>query len=424
MVSKAGVLDKARIVLSTGCVCDNCLGRQFAQLLTGFSNKERGETLRRALAFEQELKENKKIDKSNFHDFKFRHAKIKDSKKKTCHVCEGIFEKIGVIVDKCVFELKGLEFDTFHVGATPTKELLENEETLWEDAGIDFVESLKTEISREVGKKLQKILKKEVDLKQPDVVILVNLEKNAIELTINPIYIYGKYKKLKPMPQTKWHCYECRGLGCKVCNYTGRKYDTSVQEKIGDLILKKTEGVDTKFHGAGREDVDVLCKTLREFVLEVLQPRKRVIDLKKMESAINKKYKGEVEVKYLKIVEKPKVQEVKESRKEKTYKVIVSLEDEIKKDDLKTIDGLLGTINQQTPERVAHRRADIIRKRKVLSITSKFIDKRKIELEITTEAGMYIKELISGDNGRTRPSVSSVMNTKAKVEKLVVVDIA
>jgi len=32
---------------------------------------------------------------------------------------------------------------------------------------------------------------------------------------------------------------------------------------------------------------------------------------------------------------------------------------------------------------------------------------------IKCEGGLYVKELISGDNGRTVPSFSSVLNTKA-----------
>ena len=423
MKTKSSVLDKAKIILSYGCICNNCLGRQFAQLLSGYDNETRGKTIRTALAFEQELKEDKKLDKSNFSDYKFRQNKIKTPDKKTCYVCDGIFDKMNQIVKKSSFEVDDLEFKTFHVGATLSENLLKNEETLWEDAGIDYVESIKTEISRVCGKKLQTVLKKEVDLKQPEVVILINLEKNAIELTINSLYLYGKYKKLKAMPQTKWHCQECRGLGCKVCNYTGRKYDTSVQEKIEELALKVTEGVDAKFHGAGREDVDVLCKGHREFVLEIIEPRKRNIDLKKLEKDINKKYKGEIEIINLKSTDRETVKQIKEKKSNKTYHAVIELNEDIKKEDVKNLNELIGVINQQTPKRVVHRRADLIRKRSVLELTAKFINKRQIKADITTQAGMYIKELVSGDDGRTRPSVSSILGVKAKIEKLDVTEI-
>ena len=43
--------------------------------------------------------------------------------------------------------------------------------------------------------------------------------------------------------------------------------------------------------------------------------------------------------------------------------------------------------------------------------------------EIKTESGTYIKELISGDNGRTKPSLSEILKQKAAVKKLVVKEV-
>ena len=45
-------LEKTEAILKTGYVCDHCLGRQFAKLMTGFSNDQRGMALRTALAMQ------------------------------------------------------------------------------------------------------------------------------------------------------------------------------------------------------------------------------------------------------------------------------------------------------------------------------------------------------------------------------------
>ena len=84
---------------------------------------------------------------------------------------------------------------------------------------------------------------------------------------------------------------------------------------------------------------------------------------------------------------------------------------------------LKGTIAQKTPTRVLRRRADIVRKRKVLEITWKKTGEKRIEIEVTTEAGLYIKELVSGDSGRTEPSVSGLLKTDASVKELTVVGV-
>ncbi len=420
----------AEKVLKTGYVCDNCLGRQFGQLLSGYTNKERGTAIRTVFAMSLERGEIPLNDIENFANIKFRLLKIppkqkgseqKEQKKPSCWVCGDLFEKTGEITKRAIDELKGIEFDTFHIGVTLSKKLHDNEERLWEASGIDFCESIKTEIGRAVGKHLSHDMKKEVDLKNPDIVMLLNLEKNAIELTLNPIYFIGKYKKLAKIPQTTWYCPRCRGVGCDNCKWTGRLAKTSVQEIVAEPFLKLTKGTGTRFHGAGREDADVLCLDWREFVIEILEPRIRKIDLKKIKfkAADAKK----VRVCGLKIAKKEEIVQVKEKKAHKTYKMIVSLEKPVESKDLKKLNELKTSISQRTPLRVVHRRADIVRRRKVLSIKAKLLSPKTLEIEIETEAGLYVKELVTGDNGRTKPSVSGILGIGASVKELNVIGI-
>ncbi|MEE3419062.1 MAG: hypothetical protein VZQ62_07000 [Methanosphaera sp.] len=46
------------------------------------------------------------------------------------------------------------------------------------------------------------------------------------------------------------------------------------------------------------------------------------------------------------------------------------------------------------------------------------MNSKKLRLKIKCQGGLYIKELISGDEGRTVPSVSSVTNNKALCTQL------
>ena len=86
------------------------------------------------------------------------------------------------------------------------------------------------------------------------------------------------------------------------------------------------------------------------------------------------------------------------------------------------------TIAQRTPERVAHRRADKIRKRKVLETSSPIIETDEdgnmvAEFSLRCESGTYVKETVHGDTGRTQPSIASLIKAKCVVEWLDVADI-
>ena len=86
------------------------------------------------------------------------------------------------------------------------------------------------------------------------------------------------------------------------------------------------------------------------------------------------------------------------------------------------------TLAQRTPERVAHRRADKIRKRKVLETSNPSIEIDEdgnmiAEFSLRCESGTYVKETVHGDSGRTQPSVASLIKAKCTVEWLDVADI-
>jgi len=207
------------------------------------------------------------------------------------------------------------------------------------------------------------------------------------------------------MPQSKWE-----------------KYPETVEDLIAEVLLNKTKGEKTKFHGSGREDIDALCFGWREFVIEVVNPKIRSIDLSTLEREINQKYLGKIEVKDLKFSNKSEVREIKSKNSKKIYEVIIKFEDNIDEEKLKILKTLEGKkIKQLTPTRVLHRRKDKERIKKIYSISYEIINKNKIKAKIKADAGTYIKELVSGDNGRTTPSFSSLTNMKATVEKLIVV---
>jgi tRNA pseudouridine synthase 10 len=117
------------------------------------------------------------------------------------------------------------------------------------------------------------------------------------------------------------------------------------------------------------------------------------------------------------------VRAIKEAAPDKTYRALVKLGKPVKPADLKKLKKLVGSIHQRTPVRVAHRRAELLRKREVKSLRWKRLGAKKLELIVKGTAGLYIKELVSSDEGRTKPSVAELLGVPAKVMELDVIDI-
>ncbi|HEX68679.1 MAG TPA: tRNA pseudouridine(54/55) synthase Pus10, partial [Candidatus Bathyarchaeota archaeon] len=237
-------------------------------------------------------------------------------------------------------------------------------------------------------------------------------------LQVNPLYIYGRYRKLvRNLPQSMWICTKCMGKGCEACGWTGKKYPESVAELISKPVLEMTEGEKSAFHAAGREDVDArMLGAGRPFVIEVKKPKKRFIDLWALENAINNYAKGKIEVLGLTFASREDVERVKKGeRTEKTYRVVVELERKVSDEDLKLLESALTNcrVSQQTPIRVLHRRANKTREKYIYETKVNKLTPKMIELRIRCEGGLYVKELVTGDMGRTKPSVSEILKVKA-----------
>ena len=383
-------------IFSHGYVCDHCLGRQFAKLLSGFSNDERGIALRRYFAMRIDSgAPHGNPDMDNFSSFIFRNIRQPESGKsgKRCIVCMGFFDDIEKWVSLCLKASHGKEFGSFSVGTSLSDSLLGAEESLWEESGMEYCEPVKAEINREVGKRLEKRLGVKADLQNPQSTFLISLQEKKVIFSMNPLFIYGEYQKLcRGVPQTRW---------------PSGKYKTSVEQIIAKPVMRQSGGAEHKLHGLGREDIDARCLGWRPFVLEITSPVRRTIDMKKAALDVGKS--GKVSVRSLRYSSMAEVREIKESRARKKYQVVVICDRDIKKSELSALKRLKGEINQRTPKRVEHRRADKVRSRKVISISASHLAGNKFLLTVEGDAGLYVKELVSGDKGRTNPSVSGLL---------------
>lgn len=402
------IVTRADIALKRD-LCDHCLGRIFALVGTGRTNEARGQEAREWVRLERERRAE---DLPPHHE---------------CWLCGNIFDSLPRFASAVVKALSKVEYNSFLIGTKVDPEIQEREERLWSEVGQETAEPIKAELNREIGKIVEAEVEKPVEFEAPDVVTLVDTRFAQVDLDVSPLFIYGRYRKLvRDMPQTRWPCTKCRGKGCERCNFTGKMYETSVQEVIGDPIMRAAGGKDHFFHGMGREDIDArMLGTGRPFVVEVREPRMRNLNLAEMEREINEAGRGRVEVSGLRASSRAEVRRVKSASPSKTYRVEIAVHSKVDKGKInEVLQSFKRTrITQQTPVRVAHRRADMAREREIIDIHLEEFGEDSITLVVKTEAGTYVKEFVHGDGGRTRPSLSDALDSPCEVRSLDVIEI-
>jgi tRNA pseudouridine synthase 10 len=346
---------------------------------------------------------------------KFCNSKLGWGESENCVVCCDFFEKADKIAVEIVKNIQ-FEFESFKVGIKSEGSFKALQELL-----ADY--DIKTEMKKILERKIREITEKMIS-NDPDLLITFNPEDFSFKLDVKPIFIYGRYiKRVRNISQTRWLCGYCKGAGCDICNFTGKRYFTSVEELISTPVIEIFKAKDAILHGAGREDVDArMLGRGRPFVLEILEPKKRSVDIEEVEKTINNLCKGKVAVKELRFAKPNEIEKIKGEKYRKVYRAKVVFDREISREELEeSLRDLIGEIKQKTPKRVLHRRADILRIRRVYKAEIIEHFGKWAVLKFETDAGLYVKELVSGDEGRTEPNLSK--RFKAWIEKLDVIDV-
>jgi tRNA pseudouridine synthase 10 len=198
-------------------------------------------------------------------------------------------------------------------------------------------------------------------------------------------------------------------------------YADSVEELIGRPVAEAFQAGDAILHGAGREDIDArMLGTGRPFVMEIVTPRRRAADLAALAEEVNREAAGRVGITIEGWSTRREVETLKREKAHKKYRISVEVEGGIARNELEeALDRLRGAVvSQRTPARVVHRRADRIRERRVVDARVTGQEDGRFFLDVVGEAGLYVKELVSGDGGRTRPSLAGLIGRPARVVQL------
>ncbi len=389
-------LDKAAEIAGLG-LCDRCLGRMFGKLGECMTNDVRGRMIREALA------ENG----------------IEAPVEEFCPLCENVFDMVGRFAEAAAEKVNEVESENFLIGTKVEPEIAKREKDIVAEHGLENAEGIKSELNREIGKIAILSIRRPVEFKNPQVVACVDTRFAEVELDIAPLFIAGRYNKFsREIPQTIWPCRVCHGKGCDHCHGKGKMYPTSVQEIIGDVAVEMCGGKEHFFHGMGREDIDArMLGDGRPFVLEISDPKVRNIDLEELKRRSDNDLAA---FRDLHFVKREAVERYKGAASDKVYHVHVIADGKVNKE--RVIEVALSfknaNIDQRTPRRVEHRRADLVRRRRIHWVKADAIGEDSFDLELETDSGTYVKEFVSGDDGRSVPSFSERLGMPCKVETL------
>lgn len=210
------------------------------------------------------------------------------------------------------------------------------------------------------------------------------------------------------------------------------KSEGSVQEYIGPILKKLYRADDCKFLSAGREDIDVrMLGRGRPWAMEMINPRRPKIPAEEYQIAqreMNALAGGNVFILDLQAVSEAQIKLLKEGEdtKQKGYRAVVWSAHPMSE---ALISGVAQegefAIDQLTPIRVLHRRSLMNRKKTIHTMKAQLINPHYAILDLTTQAGTYIKEFVHSDLGRTKPSFGDfIKQEQVDILQLDVMDVA
>jgi len=418
------VLAKALRVLAKYSLCDSCLGRLFARLGHGIENSARGSMLKDLLYMasyhmlyvrgdRRSLDVLKVLAKSGHRNS----AKIVERlgervEQEECYICRGLMRDVERHHANVVEALKRYEFNSFEIGCRVPKDVIQREFEVIREFELDTAESIKREVNRRIGRVVRGLLKKPVDKSSPDVLAVVDVASGEVSVTPMPVLIYTRYLKL------------CRGVS------QAQKIEgvlTTILEELRP-VADYFGGKELVVHAAGREDVDArMLGSGRPIIIEVKSPSRFYRDVDVLRNVLSSLSSRCLLLKLdeVRLARRGEVRELKEtvSRKVKLYRVLALADREVGDEELSRLESSRGlVVVQKRPTRIKRKRVRT-RRRMVYEIRAVRVTPRVLEFFIRAQGGLYIKEFITGDFGRTSPSVSEILGVSLEPIELDVLDV-
>ena len=359
-------------------LCNNCLGRLFSKQLHLSSNKLLGKKLRKNINYIQK-----------------------------CYICKNLFENLNHFLKLMLDTSSTYSFSSFSVGAMIKPSIVDRDDYIRSKYKLKGIDSVKTDISKELRKLFSRKTKKTIDFLDPDVTFTINLKDESCQLRSKSIFLSGRYIKiLRGISQKQKSCENCSGKGCRTCNFHGISEFDSVEGIISKFLFKKFGGSTAKFTWIGGEDKSSLVLgTGRPFFVKIKNPLKRNLKLANLTFDFLK-------ITNLKIIPKSPKNPLKFNS---SIELKISTEDEIDSKNLKKLKDL-----QKHPI-VVYEKSGKRSEKKIFVVKYKKNSSNTFTLFIIAEGGFPVKRFVNSDD--VSPGISQILNTSCKCQEFDFLDI-
>ena len=114
-----------------------------------------------------------------------------ENRTKRCYLCDDTFEGLDELAEQVVKMLSRHEFDNFLVGVRVSVGVEDREDELRAKFKIKWGESIRSDFSREIGKRVMKSTGKDVAFKRPDILVTINPFTRKIALRAHSLHVFG-----------------------------------------------------------------------------------------------------------------------------------------------------------------------------------------------------------------------------------------
>ena len=304
--------------------------------------------------------------------------------------------------------LKDYEFKTFQVGASIPTKWVEMEDTVRAEFKLKGGHSIKSDLTHRVNQTVSNKIKKKVQYNKPDVVAVIDLISDKIIINPRPIFLLGKYLKIKRGASQKQNtCKKCFGIGCPDCDFYGFSKEMSVEQILNKHILSIFDGKKTTFSWVGGEDSkSLVLGNGRPFFVEINSPKKTHIndskDLKYLSHGIN-------------LTElKPTTKKNHDTHSFRTEILVrAKFEKKISKEKLEKISKKITGMEVEQPSTKKQK----ISKKKIFLFTIKSMRGKNAQIHLICDGGLGIRRFIAGEGVEIYPNLPNILEMEISLDE-------
>jgi len=324
---------------------------------------------------------------------------IKQNNPKSCYLCKNLMIELGGFLSKMLEISKEYEFSTFLIGAILQPSILDRDDIIRSKFKLRGIAGIKSDITREMGKRFGKKTKTKVDYQNPEIVFTIDFKKDQCDIKPKALLLQGRYtKEIRGISQKQESCKRCDGKGCFVCDFHGISEFTSVEGKIAKFLFEKFGAQQAKMTWIGGEDESSLVLgNGRPFFVKLINPHKRKTALPKRISLDG------ISILNLRTVSKIPSDLIKF----RTHVVLdIATEKDLVPEALNVLEGL-----QDMPLSISEI-PSWKNQKKIYDVKIKKISVKSFTIMVELDGGIPLKRFVTGNN--IEPNISMLLENSCK----------